>query len=112
MSHRRVRAGFWVGAPKGAFDFARFWSPSALRSAASSISGCAASAAGEGRTRFFVDMGRANVADTWADSSASRGRAFSGFGDGKWRTVKSGCPHSIPSPSVRGPALSQCEWLA
>ena len=46
---------------KAAFDFARFLSASALRSAASSISGCAESAAGEGRTRFFVDMGRANV---------------------------------------------------
>ena len=46
---------------KAAFDFARFLSARALRSAASSISGCAESAAGEGRTRFFVDMGRANV---------------------------------------------------
>ena len=51
----------------GAFDFARFWSPSALRSAASLISGSAESAAGEGRARFFVDMGSVNVADTWAE---------------------------------------------
>ena len=57
---------------KAAFDFARFLSANALRSAASSMSGCAESAAGEGRARFFVDMGSVNVADTWADSSASR----------------------------------------
>jgi len=46
---------------RGAFDLAGVFLPIALRSAASSTSASAESAVGEGRERFFVDIGRVNV---------------------------------------------------